>query len=117
MLVALPLVGRYYDRLYRRDPARALTLIGIVVLPVAILTPVQFAMPSAALWAVFSVLVTVLLLTSFSMIGPVLISVAPYGLRGMVGAVGGSTSSSSVPPVAQCWRRCSTASSGCGPRS
>jgi ABC-type branched-subunit amino acid transport system ATPase component/predicted MFS family arabinose efflux permease len=89
VLVALPLVGRYYDRLYRRDPARALTLIGIVVLPVAILTPIQYAMPSAALWAVFSVLVTVLLLTSFSMIGPVLISVAPYRLRGMVGAVGG----------------------------
>ncbi len=89
VLVALPLVGRYYDRLYRKDPARALTLIGIVVLPVCILTPIQYFMPSAVLWAVFSVPVAVLLLTAFSMVGPVLISVAPYRLRGMVGAVGG----------------------------
>ena len=89
MLVALPLVGRYYDRLYRKDPARALTLIGIVVLPVAVLTPIQYFMPTAVLWAVFSVPVAVLLLTAFSMVGPVLISVAPYRLRGMVGAVGG----------------------------
>ena len=89
VLVALPLVGRYYDRLYRKDPAQALTLIGMVVLPVAILTPIQYFMPSAVLWAVFSVPVAVLLLTAFSMVGPVLISVAPYRLRGMVGAVGG----------------------------
>jgi ABC-type branched-subunit amino acid transport system ATPase component/predicted MFS family arabinose efflux permease len=89
VLVALPLVGRYYDRLYRKDPARALTLIGIVVLPVAVITPIQYFMPTAALWAVFSVPVAVLLLTAFSMVGPVLISVAPYRLRGMVGAVGG----------------------------
>ncbi len=89
VLVTLPLVGRYYDRLYRKDPARALTLIGIVVLPVAILTPIQYFMPNAVLWAVFSVPVVVLLLTAFSMIGPVLTSVAPYRLRGMVNAVGG----------------------------
>ena len=87
--MALPLVGRYYDRLYRKDPARALTLIGIVVLPVCILTPIQYFMPNAVLCAVFSIPVAVLLLTAFSMVGPVLISVAPYRLRGMVGAVGG----------------------------
>jgi ABC-type branched-subunit amino acid transport system ATPase component/predicted MFS family arabinose efflux permease len=89
VLVALPLVGRYYDRLYRKDPARALSLIGWVVLPVALIVPIQYFMPSAVLWAVFSVPSGVLLLTGFSMIGPVLTSVAPYRLRGMVGAVGG----------------------------
>jgi ABC-type branched-subunit amino acid transport system ATPase component/predicted MFS family arabinose efflux permease len=89
VLIALPLVGRYYDRLYRKDPAKALSLIGKVVLPVAVLVPIQYAMPNAVLWAVFSVPVGVLLLTGFSMIGPVLTSVAPYRLRGMVGAVGG----------------------------
>ena len=89
VLVALPLVGRYYDRLYRKDPARALSLIGKVVLPVAVLVPIQYFMPNAVLWAVFSVPSAVLLLTGFSMIGPVLTSVAPYRLRGMVGAVGG----------------------------
>jgi ABC-type branched-subunit amino acid transport system ATPase component/predicted MFS family arabinose efflux permease len=89
VLVALPLVGRYYDRLYRKDPSKALTLIGIVVLPVAVLTPIEYFMPTAVLWAVFSVPVAVLLLTAFAMVQPVLISVAPYRLRGMVGAVGG----------------------------
>ena len=39
VLIALPLVGRYYDRLYRKDPARALSLIGKVVLPCAVLDP------------------------------------------------------------------------------
>jgi MFS family permease len=89
VLVALPLVGRYYDRLFRTDPARALSLIGKVVLPVAVLVPIQYFMPNAVLWAVFSVPTAVLLLTAFSMIGPVLTSVAPYRLRGMVTAVGG----------------------------
>jgi ABC-type branched-subunit amino acid transport system ATPase component/predicted MFS family arabinose efflux permease len=89
VLVALPLVGRYYDRLFRTDPSRALSLIGKVVLPVAVLVPIQYLMPNAVLWAVFSVPTAVLLLTAFSMIGPVLTSVAPYRLRGMVTAVGG----------------------------
>jgi hypothetical protein len=78
VLVVLPLVGRYYDRLYRTDPAKALSLIGKVVLPVAFLVPIQYFMPNAVLWAVFSVPSVVLLLTGFSMIGPVLTSVAPY---------------------------------------
>ena len=89
VLVALPLVGRYYDKLYRKDPARALSLIGKVVLPCVVLVPIQYFMPNAVLWAIFSVPSAVLLLTGFSMISPVLISVAPYRLRGMVGAVGG----------------------------
>src|ERR1700722_2606974 len=89
VLVALPLVGRYYDKLFRRDPQKALSLIGKVVLPVAVLVPIQYAMPNAALWAVISVPVQMLLLTSFSMISPILTSVAPYRLRGMITAVGG----------------------------
>jgi ABC-type branched-subunit amino acid transport system ATPase component len=46
-------------------------------------------MPDAVLWAVFSVAVTALYLSAFSMIGPVLTSVAPYHLRGLTTAVGG----------------------------
>ena len=115
MLVALPLVGRYYDKLYRKDPARALSLIGKVVLPCVVLVPIQYFMPNVVLWAIFSVPSVVLLLTGFSMISPVLISVAPYRLRGMVGAVGGiyvfvgATGGAIWPP---CW----TAWSACGPQ-
>jgi ABC-type branched-subunit amino acid transport system ATPase component/predicted MFS family arabinose efflux permease len=88
VLVALPFVGRYYDKLYHRDPAQALALIGKMILPVAVLVPIQYFMPDAILWAVFSVMVTVLTLGAFSMVGPVLTSVAPYHLRGLTGAVG-----------------------------
>jgi ABC-type branched-subunit amino acid transport system ATPase component len=89
VLVSLPFVGRYYDKLFRQDPQKALSLIGKVVLPVAVLVPIQYAMPNAALWAVVGVPVSMLLLTAFSMIGPILTTVAPYRLRGMVTAVGG----------------------------
>ena len=87
-LVALPFVGRFYDSLYRRDPAKALALIGKIILPVAIIVPIQYFMPNTALWATFSVFSTVLSMCAFSMVGPVLTSVAPYHLRGITGAVG-----------------------------
>jgi ABC-type branched-subunit amino acid transport system ATPase component/predicted MFS family arabinose efflux permease len=88
VLVALPFVGRYYDGLYRRDPAKALALIGKIILPVAVIVPIQYFMPNAVLWACFSVLATVLSMSAFSMVGPVLTSVVPYHLRGIGGAVG-----------------------------
>jgi ABC-type branched-subunit amino acid transport system ATPase component/predicted MFS family arabinose efflux permease len=88
VLVALPFVGRYYDRLYRRDPSKALSLIGKMILPVAVIVPIQYFMPNAELWAAFSVMSTVLSMCAFSMVGPVLTSVAPYHLRGITGAVG-----------------------------
>ena len=51
--------------------------------------PIQYFMPDAVLWAVFSVMVTTILsMCAFSMVGPVLTSVAPYHLRGITGAVG-----------------------------
>jgi ABC-type branched-subunit amino acid transport system ATPase component len=87
--VALPFIGRFYDRLYRQDPARALALIGKVLLPAAVLTPIQYFMPNIELYVVFSVPTVVLLLTSFSMITPILQSVAPYRLRGLSFAVSG----------------------------
>ncbi len=88
ILVALPFVGRYYDRLYHLDPAKALSLIGKLILPVAVIVPIQYFMPNAVLWAAFYVLATALSMSAFSMVGPVITSVAPYHLRGMSGAVG-----------------------------
>jgi ABC-type branched-subunit amino acid transport system ATPase component/predicted MFS family arabinose efflux permease len=88
VLCALPFVGRYFDKLYRQDPAKALALIGKIILPVAVIVPIQYFMPNAWLWACFSVLATTLSMCAFSMVGPVLTSVAPYHLRGIGGAVG-----------------------------
>jgi ABC-type branched-subunit amino acid transport system ATPase component/predicted MFS family arabinose efflux permease len=87
-IIVLPFVGRHYDRLYRRDPAQALSLIGKMILPIAVLVPIQYFMPNAILWTLFSVLVMGLTLSAFALVGPVLTSVAPYHLRGMTGAVG-----------------------------
>ena len=88
VLVTIPFVGRHYDQLYRRDPARALRLVGLLVLPAALLTPVQYAMPSPVLFAIFSIPATVLLSAAFAMVGPILTSVVPYRLRGMGSALG-----------------------------
>ena len=38
-LPILPLVGRYFDRKYREDPARALALVGLLIMPSALLVP------------------------------------------------------------------------------
>jgi ABC-type branched-subunit amino acid transport system ATPase component/predicted MFS family arabinose efflux permease len=88
VLVVLPFVGRAYDRLYRRDPSRALRLMGLIVLPAAAFTPVQYFMPNAWLFAAFSIPGTVLLVASFAMVGPILTAVVPYRLRGMGSALG-----------------------------
>ena len=88
-LVILPFIGRYYDRIYRLDPAKALNLIGLMLLPVAVVTPIQYFMPNAVLFAALAVLSGMLTFGAFAMIGPVLTSVAPYRLRGLVGAVAG----------------------------
>jgi ABC-type branched-subunit amino acid transport system ATPase component/predicted MFS family arabinose efflux permease len=87
-LVALPLVGRHFDRLYRRNPTRALALVGVLVLPSAVLTPVQYFMPNGVLFAVAGVPQLVMLSAAFTMVGPVLQAVVPYRLRGMGSALG-----------------------------
>ncbi len=88
VLCTIPFVGKYYDGLYRRDPSRALRLLGLIVLPSALLTPFQYFMPNAVLFAVFGVPSAVLLSASFAMVGPILTSVVPYRLRGMGSALG-----------------------------
>ena len=88
LIAVLPFVGRYYDRLHRRDPSRALALIGLLVLPAALLTPVQYFMPNAVLFAIVGLPQLVLLSTAFALVGPVLQSVVPYRLRGLGSALG-----------------------------
>lgn len=88
LLVVLPFAGRHYDGLYRRDPSRALTLIGLLILPAAVLTPVQYLMPNVALFVVAGLPQLVLLSTAFALVGPVLQSIVPYRLRGLGSALG-----------------------------
>jgi ABC-type branched-subunit amino acid transport system ATPase component/predicted MFS family arabinose efflux permease len=101
VLIALPIVGRYYDRLYRESPAAALRLVGLLVLPAALFTPIQYAMPNPVLFTIFGIPQVLLLSCAFTMVAPVLQAVVPYRLRGMgaalvslhiflVGATGGA---------------------------
>jgi ABC-type branched-subunit amino acid transport system ATPase component/predicted MFS family arabinose efflux permease len=87
VLVILPFVARRYDELYRRDPAAALRLVGLLIVPVALLIPVQYAMPSAPTFLLAGILPSALLMCAFTMVGPVTQSIVPYRLRGMGAAL------------------------------
>jgi ABC-type branched-subunit amino acid transport system ATPase component/predicted MFS family arabinose efflux permease len=82
-LPILPFLGRYFDKVYRRDPARALALVGILILPSALFTPLQFSVQSRAWFVIFGIPQAVLTTSAFAMVGPVLYAVVPYRLRGM----------------------------------
>ncbi len=88
VLFLLPFVARNYDAAFRQDPTRALRLLGLLIAPVGILVPIQYAMPNAALFTVAAVFPAVLMLSAFSMVSPVLQSIVPYRLRGMGSAFG-----------------------------
>jgi ABC-type branched-subunit amino acid transport system ATPase component/predicted MFS family arabinose efflux permease len=87
-LAVLPFVGRHYDRLYRKDPSRALRLVGMTLLPAALLAPIQYFMPNVELFTLFAIPQAMLLIPTYYVIGAVLQSVVPYHLRGMGNAVG-----------------------------
>src|SRR5262245_9033393 len=87
LLVVLPFAGRYYDGLYRRDPAKALRLVGLLILPAAILTPIEYFMPNAVLFVILGIPRTILLFTAFTMVGPIITTIVPYRLRGMGAAL------------------------------
>ena len=55
LLVVLPFAGRYYDSYYRRDPTKALRLVGFLILPAAVLTPVEYFMPNAVLFVILGI--------------------------------------------------------------
>jgi ABC-type branched-subunit amino acid transport system ATPase component/predicted MFS family arabinose efflux permease len=79
----LPIAGRYFDRTYRKDPAKALRLVGLLILPSAILTPLQFSTTSQVWFVLWAIPQGVLTTVAFSMVGPVLQAVVPYRLRGL----------------------------------
>jgi ABC-type branched-subunit amino acid transport system ATPase component/predicted MFS family arabinose efflux permease len=82
-LPILPFVGRYFDKVYRRDPARALMLVGLLILPSAVFTPLQFSVRSTTWFVILGIPQAVLITSAFAMVGPVLYAVVPYRLRGM----------------------------------
>jgi ABC-type branched-subunit amino acid transport system ATPase component/MFS family permease len=82
-LPILPFVGQYFDRAYRKNPAKALALVGALILPSAIFTPLQYSIQSTTWFWILGIPQAVLTTSAFAMTGPVLQAVVPYRLRGM----------------------------------
>jgi ABC-type branched-subunit amino acid transport system ATPase component/predicted MFS family arabinose efflux permease len=82
-LPILPFVGRYFDRQYRLDPAKALAIVGALILPSALLVPLQFSVSSSTWFWILKIPQSILTASAFAMVGPVLQAVVPYRLRGM----------------------------------
>ena len=107
VIAIMPFVGRQFDRLYRQNPTRAMGLIGALILPSALLLPVQFNMPNPWLFAVLDVPGSLMMFAAFAMVGPLMQAVVPYRLRGIgsalstlyiffIGAAGGGLLSAMV---------------------
>lgn len=88
VVAVVPFVARRFDERFRHDPARALQLVGLFILPVAAIVPIQYSMPAPVAFALVGAASTALLMTAFSMVGPILMAIVPYRLRGMGAALG-----------------------------
>ncbi len=88
MAIVLPFAGRRFDRLFRDDPAKALALVGYLILPGAVMVPIQFSMPNAVLFTITGIPTTVAAGAAFAMVGPMLQQIVPYRLRGIGSALG-----------------------------
>jgi len=82
-LPILPFVAKYFDRVYRKNPAKALAIVGALITPSALFTPLQFSVHSRAWFVILGIPQSVLITSAFAMVGPVLYAVVPYRLRGM----------------------------------
>ena len=82
-LPILPFVGKYFDKVYRVNPAKALALVGALILPSALFTPLQYSVHSSAWFWILGIPQAVLTTSAFAMTAPVLQAVVPYRLRGM----------------------------------
>jgi ABC-type branched-subunit amino acid transport system ATPase component/predicted MFS family arabinose efflux permease len=89
--VAVPFlypVGAYFDRTYRKDPAKALVIVGALIMPSALFTPLQVSTHSVAMFVIWGIPQAVLTACAFAMVTPVLQAVCPYRLRGLGTAMG-----------------------------
>ena len=87
LIAFLPWVGRRFDATFRRDPDRALRILGLLLLPATVLVPIQYFMPNVWLFAAVGALNLTFLGAAFAMIQPSIQAVVPYRLRGMGTAI------------------------------
>ena len=88
-VAVLPLVGFKFDAFYRTNPSRAMRIVAFLILPGALLTPLQYNMPNAVLFTLAGIPGGVLGGAAFTMVGPLLQAVIPHRLRSLGVAFGG----------------------------
>jgi len=88
VLALLPFVGPWYDRLYHKNPSRAVALLGYLLLPGAVLLPIQWFMPTGWAFMLLGIPGGMLGAVAFAMTAPIMQSVVPYRLRGLGTALG-----------------------------
>jgi ABC-type branched-subunit amino acid transport system ATPase component/predicted MFS family arabinose efflux permease len=81
-------VGRYFDRTYRKDPAKALVIVGVLILPSALFTPLQVSTHSVTWFIILGIPQAVFTACAFAMVTPVLQAVCPYRIRSLGVAMG-----------------------------
>ncbi len=83
----VPFVGKFFDERYRIDPAKAVATVGFLLLPIAVLLPIQFSFDGVVGFVLFGAVVQTLMGIAFSMVGPIVQAVVPFRLRGQGSAV------------------------------
>ena len=87
VIAIMPFIGRWFDRLYRQNPTKAMWLIGALILPSALLLPIQLNMPNPWLFALLDIPGSLMMFSAFAMVGPLMQAVVPYRLRGIGSAL------------------------------
>lgn len=87
LIIVLAIVGRRFDATFRTDPDKVLRIVGILLLPAAVLVPIQYSMPNVLLFATVGALNAAFVGAAFAMVQPSIQSVVPYRLRGTGTAV------------------------------
>jgi ABC-type branched-subunit amino acid transport system ATPase component/predicted MFS family arabinose efflux permease len=87
-LLAVPIVARQFDALYRKSPPLTLTLIGALFIPLGVLLLIQMLMPTVWAFAIVAAIGGVILSAQFSLIPPLFAAVNPYYLRAQGTAIG-----------------------------
>src|SRR5207249_3427488 len=80
-LLAIPIAGLAYDRLFRRDPVRVVRLAGSFVIAYGLILLLAMRMKDPALLLIGVALANACTAATFVSVGPIVGAVAPYRMR------------------------------------
>lgn len=88
-LIAIPLAGRYGDRLFRKSPPSALKLMGAAILCYGLFVTIGLRFEQPALLIAFFALGNAFQGAAFTQVGPTISAVIPYQMRAQAFAMVG----------------------------